>query len=274
MKKILIINRTAFTLVELLVVISIIGLLMAILIPALAAAKSETRSLVCKHNIRQLLIASISYADENNGFYVAAASDMWDQFGGKHRWHGVRNSPDEPFEPNKGPMVSYLADGKVKECPAKVKYIKGQIWNESFEKGCGGYGYNMAYLGSRLWRPNSDNSPDGWKRPYAETTHILEVKKPGETLMFADTAYDQKNNLIEYSFAEPPHFVMYGRVSGKYAKPSIHFRHREQANIGWVDGSVDSRKIAKFDEKVQSVTSYNLKLSWFEPLDNTPFDLE
>lgn len=267
-------KQKAFTLIELLVVIVIIGLLMSILLPALAAARSQGRSLVCKSNLRQLLIANIGYAMENDGFYVAAASDMWDAFGGMHRWHGVRDDKDEPFDPLRGPLVEYLADGEVKECPGRVKFMKGKSWEESFEKGCGGYGYNMAYLGSRHWQRCHNNSPDAWRRPYIETTRIVEVKKPNQTLMFTDTAYDQQGNLIEYSFAEPPHFVMYGYVSSRYAKPTIHFRHRQKANVAWVDGSVDSRKIAKFNNNAQSLTSYNMKLSWFEPIDNTPFDLE
>ena len=103
---------------------------------------------------------------------------------------------------------------------------------------------------------------------------MSEVEKPGETLMFADTAFNQDGSLIEYSFAEPPHFVMYGYVSSRYAKPSIHFRHRGWANVAWADGSVRSRRMAKYDEKAQSAASYNMKLGWFEPIDNTLFDLE
>ncbi|MCK4886673.1 MAG: prepilin-type N-terminal cleavage/methylation domain-containing protein, partial [Planctomycetes bacterium] len=50
-------NKKAFTLVELLVVISVIALLIGLLMPALAAARSQARSVVCKANLHQLLIA-------------------------------------------------------------------------------------------------------------------------------------------------------------------------------------------------------------------------
>jgi len=59
--------KKAFTLIEILVVISVIALLLAILMPALAAARAQTRSLVCKMHLRQLLLANISYASENDG---------------------------------------------------------------------------------------------------------------------------------------------------------------------------------------------------------------
>ncbi len=268
-------KRKAFTLVEILVVISVVALLMAILMPALAAARSLTQGLVCKSNLRQLLIASIGYATENDGFYVPAASDMWDS-AGLHRWHGVRDTLDEPFDAGRGPLVGYLADGRVKECPAKVGFVKGEDWNANFEQGCGGYGYNMTYIGSRIWQCGI-NSVQAWKESYARTTRMTEIAAPGETLMFADTAIANDGiSLIEYSFAEPPFTVSNGQaVTSFYMSPSIHFRHRGRANIGWADGHIEPREMAKFDDKnVYGVDSIDMKLGWFEPINNTPFDLE
>ncbi|MBC8481396.1 MAG: type II secretion system protein [Planctomycetes bacterium] len=46
-------NKKAFTLVELLVVISIIALLMAIMMPSLARVKNQAQALVCRNNLRQ-----------------------------------------------------------------------------------------------------------------------------------------------------------------------------------------------------------------------------
>src|SRR3989304_4815444 len=113
----------AFSLVELLAVIAIILLLMGILMPALSAAKAQGRQFACKSNIRQLLLANIGYSIENDGFYVPAASDLWVTLalgqGGYYRWHGKRDRADEPFDPKKGPLAEYLADGKVKECPER-----------------------------------------------------------------------------------------------------------------------------------------------------------
>jgi len=263
------VSKKAFTLVELLVVIAIIALLMSILMPTLAAARAQGEAVVCKSNIRQLILANIGYSDENDGFCVPAASDMY--AGGKnlHRWHGVRDSRDEPFDPLRGPLVGYLADGKVKECPGKVGFVKDS--NTSFEQGCGGYGYNMTYIGSRMWS-------DGYtRRAYETTTKDCEVRQPAQTLMFADCAMSLENgSYIEYSFAEPPHFVMNGQLfTGMYASPSIHFRHRDRANIGWADGHTDSRQMAEFKGKnAYGVDSADMKLGWFEPIDNTPFDLE
>ena len=272
----------AFTLIELLVVISIMALLMGVLMPVLAAARSGSRALACKSNLRQLLLASIGYATENDGFYVPAASDMWDN-AGLHRWHGRRDTLDEPFDPLRGPLASYLADGRVKECPEKRDFVQGRKWSENFEQGCGGYGYNMTYIGSRIWQ-NGLSSVQTWKDAYALTTRMTEVAAPGRTLMFADTAMAKDRSspaggqgfLIEYSFAEPPFTVHNGRPATEfYMSPSIHFRHRDRANIDWADGHVEPRPMAKSDRtNAYGVDSARMKLGWFEPINNTPFDLE
>jgi len=61
-------TRRGFTLVELLVVISIIALLLAILLPAVNKARGVAESVVCKSNLRQFGVAFSSYAAENDGF--------------------------------------------------------------------------------------------------------------------------------------------------------------------------------------------------------------
>jgi prepilin-type processing-associated H-X9-DG protein len=265
-------NTKAFSLIELLVVIATIALLTSILLPAMAGARAQSIAVVCRSNLRQLVLANIGYSNENDGFCVPAASDMWDGAGGYHRWHGVRDSQDEPFDPLRGPLFEYLSDGKVKECPAMIRFIRGETWSESFEKGCGGYGYNMTYLGSSLWQAGLD-----FEQSYGQTTPMSAIYKPDRTLMFADCAMSlQEGFYIEYSFAEPPYFVIDGQLfTDMYSSPSIHFRHRGQANIGWSDGHTSSKSMAEISgENVYNVLSAKMHLGWFEPVNNSLFDLK
>ncbi len=63
-------KQRGFTLIELLVVIAIIALLLALLMPALDHARELARRSVCKANLRDLVLAWIMYADDNDGKIV------------------------------------------------------------------------------------------------------------------------------------------------------------------------------------------------------------
>ena len=58
-----------FTLVELLVVITIISALAALLLPAIATAKDRAKSVVCVNNQKQIGMAFSGYLNDNNGYY-------------------------------------------------------------------------------------------------------------------------------------------------------------------------------------------------------------
>lgn len=62
-------SRAGFTLVELLVVITIIGLLMGLLLPAIQAARERAREAQCANNLKQLSTAVVNYTSSGKGYY-------------------------------------------------------------------------------------------------------------------------------------------------------------------------------------------------------------
>lgn len=62
-------KRNSFTLVEILVVISILAILIAMLLPALIKAKSKSREVSCKSLMKQYAFATSLYTDDNSGYF-------------------------------------------------------------------------------------------------------------------------------------------------------------------------------------------------------------
>ncbi len=262
--------KKAFTLIELLVVISIITVLLAILLPALSVSRAQGRGVVCGNNIHQLLLAAMNYSQDNDGFYMPAA---YDYFGAKLlRWHGGRSDTSERYNPKKGPLASYLNEVFI-ACPERVRFRECEPASAEYDEG-GGYGYNMVYIGSQIWRGGYE---DEFCRGSAKST---DIKSAQRTLMFADTAggefKDSRKSYIKYSFAEPRFFVVNTEPTGTWDPvPSIHFRHRRRANVGWCDGHISSEKITKSGcVNPDGLVPETMDIGWFEPLDNTLFDLE
>ncbi len=243
----------AFTLVELLVVVAIIGLLAALAFPALSEARRRGQVAVSIQNLRGLANANIAYAADN-GAYVPA-----DDRKNLIRWCGKRTSPSKPWDPAQGLLAPYMGrDGRVRVCPLFASEKKS---SSTFEEGSGGYGYNASYIGGLPG--GAYDKATGLRIPERPAN----VPRPARTVMFTTTALARNDGVQEYPYCEPPYWDFGDGPSGFRPTPSVHFRAGGKAIAAWCDGHAS---LEAMDFRDAGYNPYGgdadaLKLGWFGP---------
>src|SRR5262245_44946050 len=108
-------DQRAFTLIELLVVIAIIAILAALLLPTLVSAKERARRVNCKNSLRQFLLATHLYGDDNQQWLPSGAPN-------------APMAPDDDHLPvlsnaTSNSIVQYLRTERLVHCPSFNDYF-------------------------------------------------------------------------------------------------------------------------------------------------------
>jgi prepilin-type N-terminal cleavage/methylation domain-containing protein/prepilin-type processing-associated H-X9-DG protein len=142
-------GRPAFTLVELLVVLAIVGILTGLMLPALAQAKSQARRAGCINNLRQIGLATLLYVDQEQAYPPA-----WS--GPEQRWMDLL----KPF---------LEKSSRVYLCPADPE-PRAVTWDPTIHLS---YGINVFRF--------ADRDTSFWYGVRANR-----VQRPSGTILFAD----------------------------------------------------------------------------------------
>ena len=171
-----------FTLVELLVVITIIGILIALLLPAVQAAREAARRVQCTNNLKQIALAALGHEHANGWFPTGGWSFMWvgspdDGFGmsqpGGFGYNCLPYMDQQPLHD----LGLGLADGSTQknDLALQMNQTPLSVWMCPSRRGALVY----AVRSSRSWPINCSKPSDlnvGWCRfDYASNGGSVEV---------------------------------------------------------------------------------------------------
>lgn len=219
-------RTSAFTLVELLVVIALIAVLAAMLLPALAKSKLSAQRAACQSNLRELGLASELYLNDNAGLFfnlcaapTGAGQQWW--FG----WLAAGAEGRRTFDLSTGALFPYLDGADVRLCPSPV-------WSSpQFKRK--GTDVIFSYGGNSFLLAAPNRAPISASR----------ISRPAATALYADTA--QVNTFQAPASPANPMFEewYYLTLATNYAnvnnQPNGHFRHALRSGVTFADGHVD-----------------------------------
>jgi prepilin-type N-terminal cleavage/methylation domain-containing protein len=186
-------HNKAFTLIELLVVIAIIALLMAILIPALSAARKQTQAMSCLANQKGLILGYLAYSSDNEHLIPSAntfsdhpdAAIAWakapqDQNGAYRGNAGLEITDEQRFcGIKRGVLYPYCKDLKLYHCPGDNRHQMGT-----------NIGTSRAYTMYRSYGIQGGLNGEEKKWSGFAVTRLSQVKSAGTTYVFVEEYYD------------------------------------------------------------------------------------
>lgn len=223
-------RRTAFTLVELLVVIGIIALLIAMLLPTLNRARESARGAQCLSNLRQINTAFILFANDHKGFLPqigsAGNTEPYVIDGTSYnvliRWYGGMYGSPQKFLPEAAMLAKYWGTANVGGCPS---FEVDDVFRPQY--GPVDYAYNAIFARHKDWAAGGSlRSGLGVK--------LSRIRNSTEKALVWDAAR-LNGSLIDRT---PWGYPTTGNVITNRTDPNFHARHNRRGNVGYVDGSV------------------------------------
>lgn len=212
----------AFTLVEVLVVLAVIGLLAALLLSVFANARKKSRQTSCQANQKQILLAVSMYVQDYDGLFPKIYDSSSKQI---VTWYET--------------LLPYTKSQQVFQCPTDN------------EKGIGGNfvptpKFRSSYAASHdlLW---------GEGLEYAPSASLSRVGKPSTTVFLSD-AGTQTDSEAPFATSSSPvkdgcwilQLSMNSAMEGDGSTCGPSLRHSGMSNVGFVDGHVKAMRVEQW----------------------------
>ena len=261
---------TAFTLIELLVVVAILALLISILLPTLARARSKSREIKCRTQLREYARGFHYYFGEYNDVFPAADYGIGDNEITPPTWYQLVEKYwfgnviiDQEQDRARGEQYP------LGRCPelGDLRTNNNVDWEWEYSWKSFGYGYNRFWLGWNefergLFRPEQAF----WRRcsTVVQPTECLLVADSGVRVLGLHPAVGSIGHYLGWSAIAEHGAGVDTRHGTSSLEPTVvseaggnhAFYLNGSGNIAWVDGHVTSRTSPEINDK------WRLKYLW------------
>lgn len=265
-----------FTLLELLVVVTIIAILAAFLFPVFAQAREAARGAKCTSNLRQIATATLLYSNDFDELLPIDASSCW---GG----NGTVDLPCSKRNPNwriEAQILPYVKNSDVYACPSahnppvkwsaseRVCYWRGWgfpsylCYRDDMTKGRPvSYGWNQEIFKNCVGTPTAGCGAPGF--PLAQLSDTAgkimaadACQSHMETTRIAFANYPDINPVTAQNASK---FWIVGGGSGIPIDSDSHTRHRRGQHIAFFDGHVAWKRFELF------INENPVGMKWLDP---------
>jgi len=207
------------TLMELLIAVGLVAIVACLLLPALGMAKHLSESTKCIHHLRQTGTAIFAYTGDRNGRILP------------------RYASDVPAQEAKGwpkrlISLGYIKDPSIVLCPSFLpKTLAETQRHPAIVDASEAYGMRRWVTPSESWTAGDSHKA------------LAQVSSPSQFFLLADSIW------LNWRAQG------YGITAGS-ANQAIHLRHRDRANVLFLDGHVESKSAEYFEKISQTDTQY------------------
>lgn len=223
-------GRVGFTLVELLVVVAVIGILIALLLPAVQAARGAARRSQCLHQLRELGVAVHLHLDTHDGQFPRSSHSA--NAVGEAPWAwSLAATLDPTFDHERESYPAGLVDSAYR-CPEDIR-TGYRAWS---------YGKNVWFELEAYETQSALGLP--WNEKGPTYKRLKSVPSTSRTVLFAEVDGEQDHLMA--------HFWLTG------GKPEIApRRHAGVSNYLWVDGHATTAEFESTFDLAEEIDRWN-----------------